>query len=225
MTGAFALPSGQPRSSGECGTKCQIHGVDDVTLWRWEKDQRKPENQRHVDAIRRLGMTRSCSGLWCDYYICPAPNQRANLVCLGQRRKSGNVPSVSHRISGCRRKLSSAVHRRTAKLESLEQFASYRSFSRGRLFEPQVAGLRHCVHSRQHLPLTQRCCRVDLDAAPKGLNIVITGYRDCRWRLPSRSLRHCHRTRCRARASPDLDAIRRDHFHLRARRWRGCGVS
>ena len=77
----------------------------------------------------------------------------------------------------------------------------------------------------QHLSLTQRGCRVDLDAVPKGLNIVITGYRDCRWRLPSRSLGHCHRTRYRARASPDLDAIRRDHFHLRARRWRGCGVS
>lgn len=63
------------------------------------------------------------------------------------------------------------------------------------------------------------------DAVPKDLNIVITGHRDCRWRLPSRSLGHCHRTRCRARANPDLDAIRRDHFHLRARCWRGCGVS
>ena len=29
-------------------------GADDTTLWRWENDQRKPESQRHVDAIRRL---------------------------------------------------------------------------------------------------------------------------------------------------------------------------
>ena len=121
---------------------------------------------------------------------------------------TGNVPSVSHRISGCRRKFSSAVHRRAARLKSLAQFAPYRSLSRGRPFELQVAGVRHCVLSGQHLPITQRCCRVDLDAAPKGLNIVFTGYRDCRWRLPNRSLGHCHRTRCRARASPDLDAIR-----------------
>lgn len=48
----------------------------------------------------------------------------------GQERKSGNIPSVSHRTSGCRRKLSPAVHWRAARLESLEQFASYRSLSR-----------------------------------------------------------------------------------------------
>ena len=29
-------------------------GVDEGTLWRWEVDQRKPENEWHVDAIRRL---------------------------------------------------------------------------------------------------------------------------------------------------------------------------
>lgn len=28
--------------------------VDDVTLWRWETDQRKPQSERHIDAIRRL---------------------------------------------------------------------------------------------------------------------------------------------------------------------------
>lgn len=31
--------------------------VDDTTLWRWEKDRRTPESQRHVDSIRQLGMT------------------------------------------------------------------------------------------------------------------------------------------------------------------------
>ena len=29
-------------------------GVDEGTLWRWETDQRKPECERHDDAIRRL---------------------------------------------------------------------------------------------------------------------------------------------------------------------------
>lgn len=28
--------------------------VDEGTLWRWEIDQRKPESERHVNAIRRL---------------------------------------------------------------------------------------------------------------------------------------------------------------------------
>ena len=28
--------------------------VDEGTLWRWEIDQRKPENDMHVEAIRRL---------------------------------------------------------------------------------------------------------------------------------------------------------------------------
>ena len=31
-----------------------ILGADDTTLWRWETDQRKPENEWHVDAVRRL---------------------------------------------------------------------------------------------------------------------------------------------------------------------------
>jgi DNA-binding XRE family transcriptional regulator len=30
--------------------------VDEGTLWRWETDRRKPEIERHVDAIRRLEM-------------------------------------------------------------------------------------------------------------------------------------------------------------------------
>ena len=29
-------------------------GADDTTLWRWETDQRKPESERHIDAIRRI---------------------------------------------------------------------------------------------------------------------------------------------------------------------------
>ena len=29
-------------------------GADDTTLWRWEIDQRKPECERHVEAIRQL---------------------------------------------------------------------------------------------------------------------------------------------------------------------------
>ena len=29
-------------------------GADEATLWRWEIDQRKPEKEWHVDAIRRL---------------------------------------------------------------------------------------------------------------------------------------------------------------------------
>jgi DNA-binding XRE family transcriptional regulator len=31
-----------------------VLGADDTTLWRWETDQRKPECEKHVDAIRRL---------------------------------------------------------------------------------------------------------------------------------------------------------------------------
>ena len=34
-----------------------ILGVDDTTLWRWETDHWKPKGKRHIDAIRRLGMT------------------------------------------------------------------------------------------------------------------------------------------------------------------------
>jgi len=29
-------------------------GADEATLWRWETDQRIPESERHIDAIRRL---------------------------------------------------------------------------------------------------------------------------------------------------------------------------
>ena len=38
-----------------------ILGADEATLWRWENDQRKPENEWHVDAIRRLELNRSTS--------------------------------------------------------------------------------------------------------------------------------------------------------------------
>lgn len=31
-----------------------VLAVDEGTLWRWEIDLRKPETERHVDAIRRL---------------------------------------------------------------------------------------------------------------------------------------------------------------------------
>lgn len=28
--------------------------VDETTLWRWETDQRQPECERHINAVRRL---------------------------------------------------------------------------------------------------------------------------------------------------------------------------
>ena len=31
--------------------------VDEGTLWRWENDQRKAENQKHIDAIQEIGIT------------------------------------------------------------------------------------------------------------------------------------------------------------------------
>ena len=60
-------PNPEPRTLGESLLAYRRHhglsrralaavlGADDVTLWRWETDQQKPESERHVDAIRRLG--------------------------------------------------------------------------------------------------------------------------------------------------------------------------
>ncbi len=54
----------------------------------------------------------------------------------------------------------------------------------------------HCVPFRVAPTLTQRCCRIALNAASKDLNIVLIEYRDRRWRLLRRSLGHCRRSRC-----------------------------
>ena len=59
-------PNPEPNTLGERLTAYRRHqglsrktlaavlAVDEGTLWRWEIDQRKPESERHVDAIRRL---------------------------------------------------------------------------------------------------------------------------------------------------------------------------
>ncbi len=38
-----------------------VVGADEATLWRWENNQRKPECERHFDAIRRLRLIESLS--------------------------------------------------------------------------------------------------------------------------------------------------------------------
>ena len=59
-------PNPEPRTLGEyLMAYRRRHGLsrkalaiqldaDEATLWRWEVDQRRPENQEHIDAIRRL---------------------------------------------------------------------------------------------------------------------------------------------------------------------------
>jgi transcriptional regulator with XRE-family HTH domain len=59
-------PSSEPNTLGERLLAYRRHhglsrkalaivlGADETTLWRWENGQRKPESERHVDAVRRL---------------------------------------------------------------------------------------------------------------------------------------------------------------------------